>query len=232
MPSTDLPSAGRAVPGAFIQLIPDIVLFTPNIILFQYNPDKITRGLTPWNPFQASSGGRSAAAPDVAPTPPDEKISFELFLDATDSAQLSNPINQATGIASRIAALRKLTKASKGKIGDLVQSAGNLLGAEAQLAQRPSIPITFLIFGPGVMLPIRLTGLSIEESLFTQALYPIHAKATVEMQVIRPDMFKCKEDLISSIAIAAYNLNQIQEDALAIANLANGAFDVAGLFQG
>ena len=232
MPGSDLPPGNRAVPGAFIQLIPDIVAFTPNIVLFQYNPEKITRGLTPWNPFEGSTSSRGAAAPDVAPTPPDEKIGFELQLDATDSAQTSNPLNRTTGVASRIAALRKLTKPSKGMLGDLVQSVGNLVGADTSIAERPSIPITFLIFGPGLMLPVRVTTFSVEETLFTEALYPIHAKVTVELQVLRPDMFKCKEDLISDLAIAAWNLNQIQEDALAIANLANGAFDVVGLFQG
>ncbi|MFI0848337.1 hypothetical protein [Mesorhizobium sp. IMUNJ 23232] len=232
MAGSDLPPGAKAISGAFVQLIPDIVLFTPNIILFQYNPEKISRGLTPWNPFEQSSSPRGAAAPDVAPTPPDEKISFELHLDATDFAQQSNPINRLTGVASRIAAIRKLTKASQGMLGDLVQSVANLAGADTAQAKRPSIPITFLIFGPGLMLPVRLTSLSIEETMFTEALYPIHAKASVEMQVIRPDMFKCKEDLISDLAIAAYNLNQIQEDALAIANLANGAFDIMGMLQG
>ena len=139
MPGSDLPPGNRAVPGAFIQLIPDIVAFTPNIVLFQYNPEKITRGLTPWNPFEGSTSSRGAAAPDVAPTPPDEKIGFELQLDATDSAQTSNPLNRTTGVASRIAALRKLTKPSKGMLGDLVQSVGNLVGADTSIAERPSM---------------------------------------------------------------------------------------------
>jgi len=231
MPSTAFPLGPKVRAGAFIQLIPDIVLFTPNIILFQYNPERITRSLTPWNPFEQGQSQRGAAAPDVAPVPPDEKINFELHLDATDDVERGNPITKLTGVASRIAALRKLTKPTQGMIGDIVASATALVGADFSLAKRPSVPITFLIFGPGVILPVRVTSFSVEETMFTEALYPIHAKATIELHVITPDMFKCHHDLISDLAIAAYNLNKLQKDTLVLANLANGAFDVVGMLQ-
>jgi hypothetical protein len=229
---SSFPPGARLLSGAIVQLIPDIVLFTPNIIMFQYNPSKITRGITPWNPFESSPSVKGAAAPDVSPNPPEEKISFDLYLDAADPAQVDNPINTATGVASRIAALKKLAKPSKGMVGDLVQSAMSLVGAEGGIASRPTVPIAFLIFGPGVMLPVRLTSLSIDETMFTGLLYPIHAKVSVGLQVLTPNLFRCKDDLISKIAVAAYNLNQIQEDALALANLATTGFDVAGLVQG
>jgi hypothetical protein len=218
--------------GAFVQLIPDIILFTPNIVTFQYNPAKITRGITPWNPFEATATAKGAAAPDVSPNPPDEKISFDLFLDAADPAQVDNPINTATGVASRIAALKKLSKPTKGMVGDLVQSAMSLAGAESGIASRPTVPITFLIFGPGIMLPVRLTSLSIDETMFTGLLYPIHAKVAVQLQVLTPNLFRCKDDTLSKIAVAAYNLNELQEDALALANIATTGFDIAALVTG
>jgi hypothetical protein len=226
------PPGARNIPGAFIQLIPDIVLFTPNIVMFQYNPAKITRGLTPWNPFETTTSANGGAAPDVAPNPPDERISFDLYLDAADPAQVDNPINTATGVAARIAAIRKLAKPSDGMIGDLVQSAANLLGVESGIAHRPTVPITFLFFGPGVLLPVRLTSLSVDETLFTGLLYPIHAKVAVQLQVLTPNLFHCSEDTLSQLAIAAFNLNELQENLLALSNLTNAGFDVAGLFQG
>lgn len=232
MADSAFPPGAKNLPGLFVQLIPDIVLFTPNIIMFQYNPAKITRGLTPWNPFETNASGAAGAAPDVAPNPPDEKISFDLFLDAADPAQLDNPINTATGVAARIAALKKLAKPSQGMIGDLVQSAANLVGKGSAIAHRPTVPITFLLFGPGLMLPVRVTSLSIEETMFTGLLYPIHAKVAVQLQVLTPNLFRCKDDLLSELAVAAWNLNETQENLLAIANLANTGFDIAGLVQG
>ena len=232
MADNAFPPGARNVPGAFVQLIPDIVLFTPNIVMFQYNPAKITRGLTPWNPFETTTAANGGAAPDVAPNPPDEKISFDLYLDAADPAQVDNPINTATGVASRIAALRKLAKPSDGMIGDLVQSAANLIGVESGSAHRPTVPITFLVFGPGVLLPVRVTSLSIEETLFTGLLYPIHAKASLQLQVLTPNLFRCNDDPLAKMAIAAFHLNELQENLLAVANLVNTGFDVAGLVQG
>lgn len=218
--------------GAFVQLIPDIILFTPNIVTFQYNPAKITRGITPWNPFESTPASKGAAAPDVSPNPPDEKISFDLYLDAADPAQVDNLINTTTGVAARIAAIKKLVKPSKGMAGDLAQSAMSLFGAEGGIASRPTVPITFLIFGPGLMLPVRLTSLNIEATQFTGLLYPVHAKVAVSLQVLTPNLFRCKDDVISKIAVAAYNLNELQEDTLAIANLVTSGFDIAGLVQG
>jgi hypothetical protein len=232
MADSAFPPGVRMLCGAFVQLIPDIVLFTPNIITFQYNPAKITLGITPWNPFESSPTAKGAAAPDVSPNPPDEKISFDLYLDAADPAQVDNPINTATGVASRIAALKKLAKPSKGMVGDLVQSAMSLVGAESGIASRPTVPIAFLIFGPGTMLPVRLVSLSIDETMFTGLLYPIHAKVAVQLQVLTPNLFRCKDDVISKIAVAAYNLNEIEEDALALANVAATGFDISALVEG
>ncbi|MFN3389082.1 MAG: hypothetical protein ACK40O_09115 [Allosphingosinicella sp.] len=232
MAESAFPPGAKNMPGLFVQLIPDIVLFTPNIVMFQYNPAKITRGLTPWNPFENNASASAGAAPDVAPNPPDEKIGFDLFLDAADPAQVDNPVNIATGVASRVAALKKLAKPSQGMAGDLVQSAANLVGQGSAISHRPTVPITFLLFGPGLMLPVRLTSLSIEETMFTGLLYPIHAKVSVQLQVLTPNLFRCKDDFLSELAIAAWNLNETQENLLAIANLANTGFDIAGLVQG
>jgi hypothetical protein len=56
------------------------------------------------------------------------------------------------------------------------------------------------------------------------------AKATIEVQVVTPDAFKCRETSASvGIAKAAYNLTAVQEDALAIANLSNVGTAVASM---
>ena len=216
--------------GAFIQLMPAYGLFQPNVVVFQYNPSKITRNLTPWNPFETSASKNGVAAPDVSPYPAEEKISFELFLNADDPAQASNPVNSLTGVVTRIAALRKLTKPSAGVGSDLLQSAKQFAGAKNDVAERPTVPITFLSFGASFLLPVKLTSLAIEETLFNPVLFPTHAKATVALQVLTPNLFRCKEDKVSALAVKAYQINEMKEDTFAIANLANGVFDVIGLF--
>ncbi|TKW78283.1 MAG: hypothetical protein DI543_11240, partial [Bradyrhizobium icense] len=71
--------------GAFVQLVPNIVGFLPNIVLFQYNPDKLTHTLTPWNPFDTDQSQRGAQAPAVQPFNPKETFSLSIDVDASDS---------------------------------------------------------------------------------------------------------------------------------------------------
>lgn len=220
----------KVAKGAFIQLVPGFGLFTPNIVMFQLNPTKVTRNLTPWNPFEASPSKNGVAAPDVSPYPAEEKITFDLLLDALNPAQSKNPVNTATGVGARLSALRKLVKPSAGLGADLVQSAMQFVGAKSAISARPTVPITFLSFGLSFLLPVRVTSFSVEETLFSGDLWPIQAKVTVTVQVLTPNLFRCKEDKISALAIKAYQINEMKENTEAIANLVNTGFDVAGLF--
>ena len=52
MPETGLRSSPRLVRGALVQLVEDVVGVVPNVIPFQYNPETLTRKMTPWNPFE------------------------------------------------------------------------------------------------------------------------------------------------------------------------------------
>jgi hypothetical protein len=76
---------------------------------------------------------------------------------------------------------------------------------------------------------VRITSFSVEETLFSPTLYPIQAKATLALEVLTPDVFKCQRDPTADIAVAAYNFSKTQEDALALANMANSARAILGL---
>src|SRR5207248_10179893 len=119
MPETGYSQAAKVHRGALVQLVPDIVGVVPNIVTFQYNPEKITRGVEPWNPFDVDQTKRGAHAPTVQPYDPEETFSFTLEFDAADALEDDNPLAVATGIAGRLAALKKLTLPTKGLIGDL-----------------------------------------------------------------------------------------------------------------
>lgn len=222
MAETGNPLTPPVLRGAIIQLAEDLGIIIPNIIPFQYNPEKMTRNLNPWNPFEVDQTNRGAQAPMVQPYDPEETYKITLELDATDDLEDGNPIAIATGVASRIAAIQKLTEPSQGLFDDLIASAQALTGGglDAQ-ASRPSIPIALFVMGPGLILPIRVTKISIEVTEFTPLLYPHMASVTLDMRVLTPEVFKCKTTAATDIAIAAYELTRLQEDALAIANFAN-----------
>ncbi len=101
----------------------------PNIIVFQYNPETMTRTLTPWQPPQREvsaayegegaqrhiqvSRGEANAMSLVSlsqPYDPAETFSLVLELDATDELEHpeTHPVATATGVAQRVAAIEML----------------------------------------------------------------------------------------------------------------------------
>src|SRR3569623_1480330 len=185
------PVAPVVLKGALVQLIEEFGVPIPNIVPFQYNPAKITRSWTPWNPFATAPQNQASQSPLVQPFDPEQTYGFELEFDATEDVEFGNPISMATGVASRIAALKKLIEPSKGLIGDLVGAATALAGKASQQAERPTIPNTLLILVTAIILPVRVSSLSIEITEFTPFLYPWLAKSTIELKVLTPDVFKC-----------------------------------------
>jgi hypothetical protein len=111
----------------------------------------------------------------------------------------------------------------------LIASASALIGQSSAQAQRPTVPIVLFVWGPGRILPVRVTSFSVEETLFSPALYPMQAKATLGLEVLPPDVFKCQRDTTADVAVAAYNFTKTQEDALALANLANAPGAILGM---
>ena len=219
------PGSSGAMRGAFVQLIPLFGIVTPSIVAFQYNPETITHTIAPYSNGDADQNMRTASAPMVQPFAPDETFSFALELDATDKLEDANPLAVAAGIAPRLASLRKLIEASKGAVGDLIASAQALVGAPTATTARPEVPITLLVLGPGTILPVRITSYSVEMTEFSPLLYPVMAKITVEVKVIPPEQFRCKTTPGKDIAIAAWNLTALQNDALALADAVDGAID-------
>jgi hypothetical protein len=186
----------------------------PNIIVFQYNPETMSRTLTPFQPlelpkiqlrpgeqlgeneaFQAYMEKRESLA---QPYDPDENFSLTLELDATDALETPDrhPVAVLTGVADRLAAIEMLAYPP----GDSV--AGNLLGAaSASLSggisfggagalgavERKEAPVVLFFWGPGRIVPVRLKTLSIEEQQYSPTLYPLRAKVSIGMRVLDLD---------------------------------------------
>ena len=230
MPETGTSQMAKVAKGAFVQLVRNVVGVVPNIVIFQYNPERLTHALTPWNPFETDQTQRGAQAPTVQPFNPRLTFTLAIELDAADDLEDGNPVTAIAGIADRLAALKKLTLPSQGLLGDLIASATALLGGSSSAqAQRPTVPIVLFVWGPGRILPVRITSFSVEETLFSPTLYPLQAKATLGLEVLTPDVFKCQRDPTADIAVAAYNFTKVQEDALAVANIANSARSILGM---
>jgi hypothetical protein len=210
-------------------LIPDLVGVTPNVIPFQYNPEKLTHSLTPWNPADVDQTQRGAQAPTVQPFDPKETFDLTLEIDATDDLADNKQVAKDVGIADRLAALKKLTLPSQGLIGDLVADARALVGQASDQAVRPTVPIILFVWGAGRILPVRVKSFAVEETLFSPELRPLQAKVTLGLEVLTPSAFGCAHDVTQKLAIAAFNFTKLQDDALAVAHIANNVDAIRGL---
>jgi hypothetical protein len=146
---------------------------------------------------------------------PEKFTGFQLEFDATDGMAANHPLYNQLGVEPQLAALRKLIQASEGLLGDLTSSFKDLVGIGGGEAKRPTVAPTLLVLGKRVILPVRITNFSVEETMHSPTLYPIMATVTLDMEVMTPDMFRCTTSPVGKIATAAYEFTRLQEDAAA-----------------
>jgi hypothetical protein len=229
MPDTGLQRSPKFQKGALVQLVRDVIGVVPNVIPFQYNPEKLSHTLEPWNPSESDQSRRGASTPTVQPFDPEESFDLSLEIDATDDLEDGKPVAVGWGVADRLAALKKLTQPTQGPIGDLATRARALVGNAAEQAVRPTVPVVLFVWGPGRILPVRVTSFSVEETLFSPTLHPIQAAVSLTLKVLTPDVFKCQTDVAADLAVAAYNFTKLQEDGLALAHLAGNTDAIRAL---
>jgi hypothetical protein len=243
----------KLLKGALVSFSGQLISAVPTVIAFQYNPEMLTRSLEVWGPDAGTSPGdsqnpQSSAAVTQSraqPQNPAETINLSLELDAADAMENpdSFPIESATGIADRIAALEMLLyPQAESLIGGLLGSIGGALGGDTgdalssaasalnkSIVPRGTVPIVLFIWGANFIVPVRLISFSVEEQAFSPVLFPIRAKVTIGMKVLTPNDFSTDPDTQESIAIAAYNFTLKQKQILAASNIANNIDSILSL---
>ncbi len=261
------PNSPLLLKGALIYFGAPMLIPIPNIIVFQYNPETMTRSLTPWQPparhvvaEHDKSGNLSNESELKAygetlaklsqPYDPTETFSLTLELDATDALEAPelHPVAVATGVADRLAAIEMLMYPPGDSLlggllgsvsGSVSFSAGGLsigasAGADMEQLKRKDAPIVLFFWGPGRIVPVRITTLSIEEQQFSPLLYPTRAKATIGVRVLDlDDLVQVTGDkatgAAADLARACYKFTRAQKEVLATANLANAVESIIGM---
>lgn len=238
---------GKYLKGAFIQMMPTILIPLPNVIIFQFNPETMTHTWTPAKDMTGTPGG-GQPNPLAVKGLPGESFSFTLAMDANDMIADGSPVAvglaTATGIYSRLAALEMLlypTGAFAG--GSLLGtvSAAASAGAAASIGgsgsppvdrtvPQSTLPTVLFVWGPGRILPVRVTTLTVTEKLYDALLLnPTHAEAQIGLTVLTPDEVVAIQDSLKQVAQTAYEYSQGLRQALALANLANAAESIIGM---
>jgi len=146
-----------------------------SVVVFQYNPDEMTRTLEP-----RTVGGEAGTGPLRLSGPPIESLQFSVELDAADQLEVSDPTTVALGVRPALATIELLLyPPAPTTIANLALSAAGVV----EILPAPA-PLTLLVLGPSRVMPIRLTSCSIVEQAFDPTLNPIRAKVDLGLKVV------------------------------------------------
>ena len=217
------PGSPRLQKGALIGLDPLNPL--ASIVLFQYNPETLTRTLRARTVGGGGAGGGGATPGEAMRLagPPDESFKLDIILDATDQLEKADPLATQLGIHPQLASLEMLVYPKSA----LVIANEILMRTGVIEVVPPEAPLAVLVWGIKRVLPVRVTGFSITEEFFDPNLNPIHAKVSLDLGVLS------YHDLgLLSPGGALFMAHQLIKEGLAtlgsVGALASGAASVAG----
>ncbi|MEH2236631.1 hypothetical protein [Nostoc sp.] len=230
--------AGKFIKGALVEFMPTFSIPIPNVIIFQYNPEEMTHSWTQVESV-AAVNSKNESNPLAVKGVPGESFSFTIKMDAKDMIADGSPIAEGiatvSGIYSRLAAIEMLqfpTQADAGsKLVGAVSAAAGLGTSTAPAREVPvmQVPTVLFVWGPGRILPVRVTNLSITEKFHDAFLNPTHAEATLGLRVLTPEELKFVNGPLKELAQGAYKYSQTLREGLAVANLANAVESVIGM---
>jgi hypothetical protein len=152
-----------------------------NTVVFQFNPETISRTPSLAQPLQPNVGaGRRNTLQQ--PSEPTESISFTLRIDASDQLEMRDDLTKKNGVLPALSALEFLM------IPDNFDPARQTPRGTASPYRTPPITMKTVLFYWGVsrILPVYITSMSITETEFDVSLNPVRAEVTVSLQVLTP----------------------------------------------
>ena len=171
---SSFPGSPRLLKGALIGVDPLNPLGA--VVVFQYNPDTMTRKL---EPRAVSAEGDRGEAFRLTGAPK-ETITLSIEIDATDQLEQANPLAIASGIYPTLAALEIMLYPKSAVV--LINSALSVVGTIEVIPAEA--PMTLFVWGPQRVLPVRVTSFSITEEAHDQLLNPIRAKVELSLAVL------------------------------------------------
>jgi hypothetical protein len=206
------PSSPRVLKGAIV----GFDFFNPlaSVIVFQYNPDSLTRTLQAQTMGNAEGARTDLLRLTGAPV---ETITLDAEIDATDQLETADPIATTLGIYPQLSALEMLIYPKSGKvISDTVQIAFGTIEIVPPMA-----PFTILIWGIKRVVPVRLTDFSITEEAHDVNLNPIRAKVSLGLRVLTYNDFS-----VTHPGYYMFLAHQVVKETMATLNTINEAIAV------
>lgn len=164
----------RLLKGALVSLDPPNP--TPQVIVFQYNPNTLTRSLE----AQITEDDGKSGSPPRLKGAPIETIKLDVEIDVTDQLERGDSTAADLGVFPQLSALELLIYPKS----NLIQANAMLLKLGTIEILPPSAPLTLFIWGKRRILPVRLTEFSVTEDAHHPNLSPIRAKVSLGLRTI------------------------------------------------
>lgn len=214
--------------GALVEYGTDLIGPIPNVVIFQYNPESLSRVLQiPPRPTGATQRETTQAGEHTF-----EKISFKAHFSAANLLADDKVLARTFGIGPQLSALEKMVLPSSklaGLVGAAIDAIGSAIsgGGAAPAAQpipREKYPRILFIWGLTRVLPVTIDSMTIGELEYDAVLNPLRAEVDISLSVIAVD--GCSDDVLAK---GALEFTTLAKEAQAIANLANTVDQVADL---
>lgn len=178
---TTFPRSPKVLRGGFILMDADGRAVI-RVIPFQYNPETLTRTLSPRG-SKAETGDRLEALRLVGP--PVETLKLEIEIDATDRLEKpgQNPDAVAEGIAADLAELETMIAP---RVADIEAADSLARQGTLEILPLPS-PLLLLVLGANRALPVRITEFAVTEEAFDTRLNPILARVSLGLRALSTD---------------------------------------------
>ncbi len=208
--------AGFLLRGALVEYGTDVLGPLPNIVVFQFNPDQISRTFEiPERHTDVQEATRQRERAQTS-APPTESFSITAQFNAVDDIGDGGPLTaipKAFGVGPALAALEKMVYPSAGflskLIGAAVDAVGDALGlgggsnAPSRPVPREPLPKILFIWGPARVLPVEIRSMSITELQYDALLNPVRADVQIGMAVAQ--LASSSDDAVGKGALAYTN---------------------------
>lgn len=206
---TTFPNSPRLLKGALVAIDPLRPL--PTVIVFQYNPETLTRRI------EARTAGGDAAGGDRTEVlrlagPPKETITLAAEIDGSDEVGGLHAGRLATGIYPTLSALELLLYPQS----RVVIANASLAAAGVLDILPPEAPLVLFVWGAERVLPVRLESFSITEEAHDALLNPVRAKVDLSLQVLSAHDFRQSQP-----GFSLFMAHHIAKEMLASSNVFN-----------
>lgn len=211
---TTFPRAPKLLKSAIVAIDP--LNPVASVIIFQYNPNKLTRRL------EARSPGQEGAQKEVLRLsgPPTETITInELELDAADQLERSDPVATTMGIYPQLSALEMLLYPKSATV--IANTA--LLAAGTIEVIPPEAPMALFIWGVKRVLPVRIDGFTINEIQHDLNLNPTVASLDLTLNVLSYNDFP-----VTHPGYHLFLAHQVVKETMAVVGSVGNLSAVAG----